>query len=100
MLLLSDLTELKRFEGDGLGGLGFDTLSDGYPTLIDNLYSQNLISKKVLQNFNLGILLLHQKYRNWEFLFKWWFIKFLINNWWVWSKIHGLEWWVALLWCY
>ena len=39
MLILSELTELPHFEGDGLGGLGFDTLSNGYPTLIDNLYS-------------------------------------------------------------
>ncbi|CAD8107961.1 unnamed protein product [Paramecium primaurelia] len=46
MLLLDELTELKKFEGDGLAGLGFDTLSDGYPTIIDNLFIQNLIDKK------------------------------------------------------
>ncbi|CAD8202554.1 unnamed protein product [Paramecium octaurelia] len=46
MLILDELTELKKFEGDGLAGLGFDTLSDGYPTLIDNLFSQNQIEKK------------------------------------------------------
>ena len=39
MLILDELTELKKFEGDGLVGLGFNTLSDGYATLIDNLYS-------------------------------------------------------------
>ncbi|CAD8199952.1 unnamed protein product [Paramecium pentaurelia] len=46
MLILDELTELKKFEGDGLAGLGFDTLSDGYPTLIDNLFTQNQIEKK------------------------------------------------------
>lgn len=37
MLLVINLSELDHFEGDGLVGLGFDTLSDGYPTIIDTL---------------------------------------------------------------
>lgn len=40
LLALDELTELQHFEGDGLAGLGFKTLSDGYPTLIDNLFDQ------------------------------------------------------------
>lgn len=39
MLIIDELTELKNFKGDGLAGLGFNTLSDGYPTLIDNLFT-------------------------------------------------------------
>ncbi|CAD8121820.1 unnamed protein product [Paramecium sonneborni] len=46
ILILDELTEIQNFEGDGLAGLGFSTLSDGYPTLIDNLFTQNLIDKK------------------------------------------------------
>lgn len=38
MLEVLKLKDLKKFEGDGLVGLGFASLSKEHLTLIDNLY--------------------------------------------------------------
>ncbi|KAM3146083.1 hypothetical protein pb186bvf_001740 [Paramecium bursaria] len=45
-LILDELSELKHFLGDGLIGLGFSSLSEYHPTLLDNLKEQNVIDKK------------------------------------------------------
>ena len=63
MLALDELTELEQFEGDGLAGMGFKSLSEGYPTLLDNLFDQGQIEKKVSLVFKLGIFILLVKGR-------------------------------------
>lgn len=48
---MESLKEISHFLGDGLVGLGFSTLSDSHPTLIDTLYAQRKIKGKVLLKF-------------------------------------------------
>ena len=40
MLLADKIEDLNGFQGDGLIGMGFDTLSDHKHTFIDNLFKQ------------------------------------------------------------
>ena len=40
-VLVTKMTQVSNFLGDGLLGMGYASLSDGHKTLLDNLYNQN-----------------------------------------------------------
>ncbi|KRX05249.1 Aspartic peptidase domain [Pseudocohnilembus persalinus] len=46
-LSVYSVNDFTQFPADGLIGLGSTQLNDGYPTMMDNLYSQNLIDNKI-----------------------------------------------------
>ncbi|OMJ66508.1 hypothetical protein SteCoe_36617 [Stentor coeruleus] len=46
-VLAKSIYDLDGLDSDGLMGLGFDYLSDGYPTFIENLKSQGQISRAI-----------------------------------------------------
>lgn len=36
--MVENIAEISHFLGDGIIGLGFPTLSNGHPTIMDSLY--------------------------------------------------------------
>lgn len=45
-IIVSKILDMKHFPASGLLGLGFNTLSDGVPTFLDHLKSENLIEDR------------------------------------------------------
>lgn len=52
-ILVSQSSDLEGLAADGLIGLAFNSLSDGYPVFVEELYEQNAIEEKVF-SFYLG----------------------------------------------